>query len=43
MLYVRIFEANRDQIRDPDWIYPGQVFSLPESAPAPDAGDGEKG
>ena len=29
-LYVRVFEANRDQIRDPDLIYPGQVFSLPE-------------
>ena len=29
-LYVQIFEANRDQIRDPDRIYPGQVFTLPE-------------
>ncbi|MEM9910153.1 MAG: peptidoglycan-binding protein [Pseudomonadota bacterium] len=28
--YVRIFEANRDLIRDPDLIYPGQVFSLPQ-------------
>lgn len=28
--YVQIFEANRDQIRDPDRIYPGQVFTLPE-------------
>lgn len=28
--YVRIFEANRDRIRDPDLIYPGQLFSLPE-------------
>ncbi|MGR3541191.1 MAG: LysM peptidoglycan-binding domain-containing protein, partial [Hasllibacter sp.] len=27
--YVRVFEANRDQIRDPDLIYPGQVFTLP--------------
>ncbi|MFZ0693850.1 MAG: hypothetical protein WAN51_06830 [Alphaproteobacteria bacterium] len=24
-----IFEANKDQIRDPDMIYPGQVFTLP--------------
>ncbi|MEM7075708.1 MAG: hypothetical protein AAF484_11520 [Pseudomonadota bacterium] len=28
--FVRIFEANRDQIRDPDLIYPGQVFALPQ-------------
>ena len=30
LLYVRVFEANRDSIRDPDLIYPGQVFALPE-------------
>lgn len=29
--YVRIFRANRDLIRDPDWIYPGQVFTLPDT------------
>jgi len=29
-LYVKVFEANRGQIRDPDLIYPGQVFTLPE-------------
>ncbi len=29
MQYTMIFEANRDQIRDPDLIYPGQVFTLP--------------
>lgn len=29
ILYVRVFEANRDQIRNPDLIYPGQVFSIP--------------
>ncbi|OWY10925.1 hypothetical protein B6V74_02575 [Thioclava sp. F42-5] len=28
-LYVRVFDANRDQIRDPDLIYPGQVFNIP--------------
>jgi len=28
--YVAIFEANDDQIRDPDLIYPGQVFDLPD-------------
>jgi len=30
--YVRIFEANRERIRDPDLIYPGQIFALPDSA-----------
>ena len=29
-LYVRVFEANRDSIRDPDLIYPGQVFTVPD-------------
>lgn len=29
VLYVRVFEANRTDIRDPDLIYPGQVFDLP--------------
>lgn len=29
ILYVRVFEANADRIRDPDLIYPGQVFTLP--------------
>ncbi len=27
--YTTIYEANKDQIRDPDLIYPGQVFALP--------------
>lgn len=30
ILYVRVFEANRDRIRDPDLIYPGQVFTVPQ-------------
>lgn len=30
LLYVRVFEANRQAIRDPDLIYPGQVFTIPE-------------
>ena len=25
-----IFQANQDQIQDPDLIYPGQVFMIPE-------------
>jgi nucleoid-associated protein YgaU len=28
--HTKIFNANKDQIRDPDLIYPGQVFSLPK-------------
>ncbi len=27
--YTLIYDANQDQIRDPDLIYPGQVFVLP--------------
>lgn len=30
LLFVRVFEANRNAIRDPDLIYPGQVFTIPE-------------
>ena len=30
LLYVRVFEANRDKIKDPDLIYPGQLFDLPD-------------
>ncbi|MCX8509391.1 MAG: LysM peptidoglycan-binding domain-containing protein [Rhodobacteraceae bacterium] len=32
MLYVRVFQANKDQIRNPDLIYPGQVFTVPQEA-----------
>ena len=28
--YVQIYQANLDQIRDPDLIYPGQIFVLPD-------------
>ena len=29
--YVHIYEANQAQIRDPDLIYPGQVFEVPST------------
>ena len=28
--YFKVFEANKERIRDPDLIYPGQVFELPD-------------
>jgi nucleoid-associated protein YgaU len=31
MHYVHIYDANQQQIRDPDLIYPGQVFEIPAS------------
>lgn len=30
--YMVIFAANRDQIRDPNLIYPGQVFAVPAAS-----------
>ena len=29
--YTVIYQANRDRIRDPDLIYPGQVFEIPRT------------
>ena len=34
MSYVHIYEANQVQIRDPDLIYPGQVFEIPSGIDA---------
>lgn len=34
IMYTVIYEANKDQIRRPELIYPGQVFLTPEAAPA---------
>jgi len=31
MRYHQIFSANKDQIRNPDLIYPGQVFAIPDA------------
>ena len=36
--YVRIFDANRGRIRNPDLIYPGQILHLPEAGGAAVAG-----
>lgn len=35
--YTVIYAANRDQIRDPNRIYPGQLFAVPESGPQADS------
>lgn len=32
IMYVEVYEANRELIKDPDLIYPGQVFRIPEAA-----------
>lgn len=37
--YSTIYLANQDQIRDPDRIWPGQVFNVPEKTPEGDAAD----
>lgn len=34
--YTVIYRANQDQIRDPDLIYPGQVFSTPSQGDIPE-------
>ncbi len=34
--YTVIYAANRNQIRDPDLIYPGQIFDIPEAETAAD-------
>ena len=34
IMYTVIYEANKDQIRKPELIYPGQIFLTPEAAAA---------
>jgi nucleoid-associated protein YgaU len=34
IMYTVIYEANKDQIRRPELIYPGQIFLTPEAAAA---------
>ncbi len=29
VMYVQVFDANKEKIKDPNLIYPGQVFSIP--------------
>lgn len=31
VMYVQVYKANKDKIRNPDLIYPGQVFTIPGS------------
>lgn len=31
VMYVQVFAANKDKIRDPDLIYPGQIFVIPKA------------
>ncbi|MHA3916321.1 hypothetical protein [Halovulum sp. GXIMD14793] len=39
--YTQIFAANRELIRNPDLIYPGQIFELPEEAQAEQQQEGQ--
>lgn len=32
--YTVIYQANQEQIRNPDLIYPGQIFTVPAAAPS---------
>ena len=33
VMYVEVYAANKDKIRNPDLIYPGQVFTIPKADP----------
>ena len=32
-MWPRIYRANRDQVKDPDLVYPNQIFSVPRGVP----------
>lgn len=34
VMYVQVFDANREKIKDPNLIYPGQVFAVPAGVTA---------
>jgi nucleoid-associated protein YgaU len=42
-LWPALYRANRDRIKDPSRIYPGQRLSIPEPGAAESAADGEGG
>ena len=39
MRYTTIYQANKDQIRNPNLIWPGQTFALPASSEEGEAAD----
>ncbi len=39
--YTEIYQANRGQIKDPDLIYPGQIFAVPPGANPPAQAPGQ--
>lgn len=40
--FTVIYQANREQIRDPHRIFPGQIFELPEGQAAPSASNASR-
>lgn len=40
--YTTIYEANKEQIRDPDLIYPGQIFTTPDVVPPEEIDPGRR-
>ncbi|VUD74711.1 hypothetical protein MET9862_05344 [Methylobacterium symbioticum] len=41
--YTVIYDANQEQIRDPDLIYPGQIFVLPDDKTGAGQGGHKRG